>query len=199
MRPFPNKPKWPTEIIKEHLCITARCRLQTFSEDYIAIANKNTNGNPRLFLRHLRDRLNEFKDRGHLYKLTASDIDTEVKEKAVAVAGVPPMTPDKIVTPSELSEVSIAKEEITKPMIDLMPGEIDALSELFSDLEKPVSKPTPSVITTSTFVEPSETPSISPAKVSTSSEIIDFLEKKWAQYAREFEQEIFAFPHPSDS
>ncbi|MFX0122437.1 MAG: hypothetical protein ACFFAE_02285 [Candidatus Hodarchaeota archaeon] len=165
-----------------------------FSEEYIAIANKNTNGNPRLFLRHLRDRINEFKDRGHIRELKISDIDEEAKAEAVAVAGVPPMTPDKIVTPLELSEVS-TKEESTQTMIDLKPEEIDALSALFSDLEKPVSKPTPSV-TTSSFIEPSEPRSISPAKISTSSEMIGFLEKKWAHYAREFEQEIFAFPHP---
>ncbi len=166
-----------------------------FSKEYIATANKNTNGNPRLFLRHLRDRLNEFKDRGHIRELTISDIDAEAKEKVVAVAGVPPMTPDKIVTSSELSEVGI-KEESTKSMIDLKPEELDALSELFSDLDKSVSKPTPSVTTTSTLVESLESFSIPPTKVSTSSEIISFLEKKWAQYAREFEQEIFAFPHP---
>lgn len=165
-----------------------------FSEEYITIANKNTNGNPRLFLRHLRDRLNEFKDRGHIRKLTISDIESEAKEEAVAVAGVPPMTPDKIVTPTELPEIT-TKEESTKPIIDLKPEEIDALSELFSDLEKPMTQPTSSVTATPTFIEPSETVPISPV-VSTSSEIIGFLEKKWAQYAREFEHEIFAFPHP---
>jgi hypothetical protein len=169
-----------------------------FSEEYITIANKNTNGNPRLFLRHLRDRLNEFKDRGRIFKLTVSDIETEDKEVAVAVAGVPPMTPDKIETPTEISEVSTKekKEEITGPIDGFKLEEIDALSELFSDLEKPVQVPTPSRPTTSTFIEPSETLPISPAKIFTSSEMISFLEKKWAQYAREFEQEIFAFPHP---
>ncbi|MFX0067266.1 MAG: hypothetical protein ACFFC7_34500, partial [Candidatus Hermodarchaeota archaeon] len=169
-----------------------------FTEEYITIANKNTNGNPRLFLRHLRDRLNEFKDRGHIYKLTVSDIETEDKEVAVAVAGVPPMTPDKIITPTEISEVNevSTKEKVAKPIIDLKPEEIDALSELFSDLEKPVQKPTPSTSPISSFIEPSETIPISSEKISTSSEMISFLEKKWAQYAREFEQEIFAFPHP---
>ena len=162
-----------------------------FSEEYISIANKNTKGNPRLFLRHLRDRLNEFKDRGQIYTMEISDIDAEAKEEVLAVAGVPPMTPDKIVTPSEISEVS-TKEESTKPVIDLKPEEIDALSELFSDLEKPVTMP-PSVTATSSLSKPLDS---TPAKVSTSSEIIGFLEKKWAQYAREFEQEIFAFPHP---
>ncbi|MFW9905127.1 MAG: hypothetical protein ACFFFH_12385 [Candidatus Thorarchaeota archaeon] len=170
-----------------------------FSEEYITIANKNTNGNPRLFLRHLRDRLNEFKDRGHMYKLTGSDIEAEDKEVAVAVAGVPPMTPDKIITEiSEVNEVSTKerKEEITRPIFDLKPEEINALSELFSDLEKPVQKPKPSKQTASTFIEPSKTIPISLEEISASSEMISFLEKKWAQYAREFEQEIFAFPHP---
>ncbi|MFX1515796.1 MAG: hypothetical protein ACFFC6_05760 [Promethearchaeota archaeon] len=165
-----------------------------FSEEYISVANKNVNGNPRLFLRHLRDRLNEFKDRGHIYELTTSEIDIEIKGEAVAVAGVPPMTPDRIVTPTEVSEVT-PKEESVKPMIDLKPEEIDALSALFSDLEKPIPE-SPRVMAESTFIKPLDIPTISPAKASTSSEIISFLEKKWAQYAREFEQEIFAFPHP---
>ncbi|UCE12801.1 MAG: hypothetical protein JSV04_11475 [Candidatus Heimdallarchaeota archaeon] len=160
-----------------------------FAEDYISIASQNTEGNPRLFLRHLRDRLNEFKDRGLIRKLTSSDITGEIQKEAVA--GIPPMTPDKIVASSELSE------ESAKSIIDLHPEELEALAELFPNIDKTTPKPTPA---TPSFTPPAEVPetiTVPPPKVTTtSSEIISFLEKKWAQYAREYEQEIFAFPHP---
>ena len=160
-----------------------------FSEDYITIANQNTNGNPRLFLRQLRDRINEFKDRGLIRKLTSAEIGVEAQKEAVA--GVPPMTPDKVVASSDLSE------ESAKAVIDLRPEELEALAELFPDTD--IQKPEPTPITP-TFTTPTkfpETIAIShPTVTTTSSEIIGFLEKKWAQYAREFEQEIFAFPHP---
>ncbi len=162
-----------------------------FTEEYITIANQNTNGNPRLFLRHLRDRINEFKDRGLIRKLTTSDITADVKKEAVAVAGVPPMTPDQVIASADLSE------ESTKSIVDLRPEELEALAELFPDVDKPTPEP---AISTSTVLPPAKTielTSISPTKVtSTPSELIGFLEKKWGQYAREFEQEIWAFPHP---
>ena len=162
-----------------------------FSDDYITIVNQNTNGNPRLFLRHLRDRLNEFKDKGLIRKLTSADIVGVGEKEAIAVAGVPPMTPDQIVASSDLSK------ESTKAISDLRPEEIEALTELFPDIDKPTSIQTSSTSTITASVESFETPFISPVKVTTtSSEIIGFLEKKWAQYAREFEQEIWAFPHP---
>lgn len=160
-----------------------------FSEDYIAIANENVNGNSRLFLRQLRDRLNEFKDKGLIRKLTSAEIASDVKIEAVA--GVPPMTPDQVIASSDLSD------ESTKAVIDLRPEELEELSNLFQDIDKPGSDPISSVSTLTTPREPLETPIIpSPKITSISSEIIEFLEKKWSQYAREFEQEIWAFPHP---
>ncbi|MFX0016453.1 MAG: ATP-binding protein [Promethearchaeota archaeon] len=201
-------------LTSENAVLLAKARLETvfrdsgvsppfptypFSENYIAIANRNANGNPRLFLRHLRDRLNEFKDRGRIYKLSEAEIHEEDKKTAVAVAGVPPMTPDKVLASAELSE------ESTKAIIDLKPEEMDALEELFPDINKPVPEsipyplpmtPAPSMTPSVTdLLESLESSTISPP-ISTSSEVIGFLERKWAQYAREFEQEIFAFPHP---
>ncbi|MHA2244144.1 MAG: hypothetical protein ACXADY_04190 [Candidatus Hodarchaeales archaeon] len=162
-----------------------------FSDDYITIVNQNTNGNPRLFLRHLRDRLNEFKDKGIIRKLTSTDIAGVGKKEAIAVAGVPPMTPDQIIISSDLSK------ESTKAISDLKPEEMEALAELFPDIDEPASIPTHSTSTITASIESFETPKSLPTKVTTaSSEIIGFLEKKWAQYAREFEQEIWAFPHP---
>ncbi len=156
-----------------------------FTEEYIKIVNKNTNGNPRLFLRQLRDRINEFKDKGFIREMSTEDISKKVQKEAVA--GVPPTTPDQIVATSYLTEDS------KKAIIGLTSREKEALSDLFPDLppldDTPISISTPSSSTTSS----ASSTSIS---TSTPNEIITFLETKWAKYAREFEQEIFTFPHP---
>ena len=200
-----------------------------FTEDYIKIAVNNMDGNPRLFLRHCRDRINEFKDQGLIRELTAADIIGEAQQEAVAgvppmtpdkivttqdipqaVPGVPPMTPDKLVTSTELPETEKSLEEIAtsfelsrtspKKIIGLKTEEIEALEELFPGLDSSRPKPAPSpptvTPTMTTPIEPVETVRAPPRPVITSGELIEFLEKKWAKYAREYEQEIFAFPHP---
>ncbi|MHA2225443.1 MAG: AAA family ATPase [Candidatus Hodarchaeales archaeon] len=164
-----------------------------FTEKYIAIATRNTNGNPRLFLRHIRDRLNEFKDQGLIRELEEADIEGKIQKEAVA--GVPPITPEKIIASSEMSE------ESEKALIDLNPEEMEALSELFPEVKTPDQTPT-SVTVSSTIKppietqEPPKTITSFPIPPTSSAEIISFLDKKWAKYAREYEQEIFAFPHP---
>ncbi|MFX0149661.1 MAG: hypothetical protein ACFFAJ_02670 [Candidatus Hodarchaeota archaeon] len=161
-----------------------------FSEEYIAIANQNTEGNQRLFLRHLRDRLNEFKDKGLIRELTASDISSE--EQLEAVAGVPPITPDRLVMVEELSEGS------KQAIIDLSQQEKEALADIFSELDTitPASSPvsTPRVSTTPESMDISRMKP-TPAEA-VSSEIIGFLENKWGKYAQEFEMEVWSYPHP---
>ncbi|MFX0085711.1 MAG: AAA family ATPase [Candidatus Hodarchaeota archaeon] len=156
-----------------------------FSEEYIETVNKNTNGNPRLFLRQLRDRINEFKDQGYIRKMAASDISRKVQEQAVA--GVPPITPDEIVTSANLSEQS------KKALVGLTAQEKEALADLFPEVISPDETPI-SIFPPSTL--PKSLPSTERILQSTPNEIITFLEMKWSKYAREFEQEIFAFPHP---
>jgi hypothetical protein len=117
--------------------------------------------------------------------MAATDISSKVQERAVA--GVPPMTPDQIVTSTDLSEQS------KKAIIGLTAQEKEALAELFPEMPSPEDTPIsifPSPIST---ISP---PSTESSQKSAPSEIITFLEMKWAKYAREFEQEIFAFPHP---
>jgi hypothetical protein len=160
-----------------------------FSREYIDTANKNTKGNPRLFLRQLRDRINEFKDQGFIRKMAAADITRQTQQEAVA--GVPPMTPDEIVMTNDLSDQS------KKAIIGLTAQEKEALADLFPEMLSPEETPisiTPPIGPTSTTPSISSEPSSS--AISTPSEIIIFLEQKWGKYAREFEQEIFAFPHP---
>ena len=161
-----------------------------FTEEYIKVATINTEGNPRLFLRNLRDRINEFKDQGLIRLLTDKDITTESQTQAVA--GIPPMTPDKVVQESELSQAS------KQGFLSLSSEEKEALSELFTDEESvtspsPLTPQAPSEIALKTLNElaPSTKSSISPP-----SEIISFLERKWGSYAREFETEIYEYPHP---
>lgn len=184
-----------------------------FTEDYIKIVVNNMNGNPRLFLRHCRDRINEFKDQGYMRELISADIAGDVQQEAVA--GVPPMTPDKIVTPQDIPQAvpvvppmtpdkivtsSDLPRESPKTIIGLKSEEIEALEELFPDLDSSRPKPVPSppaiTSTRTTPIEPVEAVKTPPRPVMTSSDLIEFLEKKWAKYAREYEQEIFAFPHP---
>ncbi len=159
-----------------------------FSEEYIEIAVQNTDGNPRLFLRNLRDRLNEFKDRGLIRKLTSSDIRSEIQKEAVA--GVPPITPEKIITSSDLSESS------AKALLELSPEEKVALANLFPEEDKT------SQLTKSRFFDSKaltrELNSIPDVKPSDSelNEVINFLEGRWAKYAKDFETEIWAYPHP---
>jgi len=148
-----------------------------FREEYIAIATQNTNGNPRLFLRNLRDRLNEFKDRGMIRQMSATDISQE--QQPEAIAGVPPMTPEKLVMSSDLSESS--KHAIT----DLSLNEKDALADLLAELDTPTLSSSP--ITTH---------GVSSTPEAVSLEIIGFLENKWGKYAREFEMEVWSYPHP---
>jgi hypothetical protein len=161
-----------------------------FTEEYIAIANQNTEGNQRLFLRQLRDRLNESKDRGLIRKLSASDIYSE--EQPEAIAGVPPITPEELVIVEDLSENS------KKAIIDLSSQEKEALADLFPELDTPT--PASSPITTHGVSITSE--SIDTSRIKTtpseavSSEIIGLLEKKWGKYAREFEMEVWSYPHP---
>ncbi len=156
-----------------------------FTDEYIETVNKNTNGNPRLFLRQLRDRINEFKDQGYIRKMAASDISRKVQEKAIA--GVPPMTPDEIVTSVNLSEQS------KKALVGLTAQEKEALADLFPEVISPDETPI-SIFPPSTSTK--SPPSTERILESTPNEIITFLEMKWSKYAREFEQEIFAFPHP---
>ncbi|MHA1227297.1 MAG: hypothetical protein ACTSR2_05300 [Candidatus Hodarchaeales archaeon] len=164
-----------------------------FTEEYIRIAIKNTDGNPRLFLRHLRDRINEFKDQGLIRELTAKDIQEE--KLAKAVAGVPPITPDKIVMSAELSSES--KQAFTT----LTEEEKEALANLLPEIGPPTTVPTSLTSTTQAeaAIETLEEIPASQSKTtveSTPLEVIQFLERKWAKYAREYETEIYEYPHP---
>ncbi|WP_455464322.1 hypothetical protein [Candidatus Hodarchaeum mangrovi] len=161
-----------------------------FSEEYINIAKQNTEGNPRLFLRNLRDRLNEFKDQGLIRVLTDKDIETEIQIHAIA--GVPPMTPDKVVQESELSQTS------KQGFLALSTEEKEQLADLFLEEEivpspPPITPQTSSeaaIKTLNELVPTTKTPASPP------SQIISFLERKWGNYAREFETEIYEYPHP---
>ncbi|MHA1974820.1 MAG: hypothetical protein ACTSW1_17615 [Candidatus Hodarchaeales archaeon] len=162
-----------------------------FTEEYIAKASINTEGNPRLFLRHLRDRINEFKDQGLIHELTAKDI--QQAKQSEAVAGVPPMTPDKIVMSSpELSAES--KEAFTT----LTQEEKQALADLLPEIGSTTSTPThitPTARAETAIETLEEIPSIQ-TEESAPLEVIQFLERKWAKYAREYETEIYEYPHP---
>jgi hypothetical protein len=163
-----------------------------FKEDYLAKVAEKTDGNPRLFLRALRDRLNEFKDKGQIHELSAEDITPEIQKEAVA--GVPPMTPDEVVS----TVSSSLSEESAKSLQAFSTEELEAFVDMFSDTEVLPVEPTSHVSATESALNTLEkiTASGETRKKSTTIEIINFLERKWADFAREFEQEIFAFPHP---
>jgi hypothetical protein len=174
-----------------------------FRDDYIAKAAEKTDGNPRLFLRHLRDRINEFKDKGEIIELTPESLTDEPQKEAVA--GIPPMTPDEIITTvsTELSPDS------AEALLSLSNEEREALADLFPELDEPTvepattSSPAEMALETLETIKPEKTSTTvttssptSTATKTTPTEIINFLEQKWGKYAREFEMEIFAFPHP---
>jgi hypothetical protein len=161
-----------------------------FKEDFIAKISDKTDGNPRLFLRHLRDRINEFKDKGQIGELTAVDVTTEFQKEAVA--GVPPMTPDEVVSAVSTS----LSQDSTNAFQSLSAAEKEALADLFVEPDMASTEPAPIATRTEEALEVLDelTPIVSTS--STPTEIIHFLESKWAKYAQEFEMEIFAFPHP---
>jgi hypothetical protein len=161
-----------------------------FREDYIVKAAEMTDGNPRLFLRHLRDRINEFKDNGLIQELTTDFLTAEPQKEAVA--GVPPITPDEILTPVSTG----LSEDSAHALLSLSEEEREAIADLFPDMSEPDSEPVTVSSPTESALKALDT--ISPPKPVTAAptEIINFLEQKWAKYAQEFEMEIFAFPHP---
>ena len=163
-----------------------------FTKEYLTKAAEKTDGNPRLFLRALRDRINEFKDKGQIHELTEEDITSEPQKEAVA--GIPPMTPDEIVSKAATS----LSGESAKSLQSFSSEELEAFVDMFSDTEILPVEPNAPVSATESALEALEeiTATGETKSKSISGEIINALEKKWASYAREFEQEIFAFPHP---
>jgi hypothetical protein len=162
-----------------------------FKDDYIAKIADKTDGNPRLFLRHLRDRLNEFKDQGQIRELSTIDVmDSETQKEAIA--GVPPMTPDEVV--STVSS-SLSKDS-ADALLFLSAEEKEALAELIPDPKKILVEPAPIAARAENALSALDDITSSKPSSSPPSEIISFLESKWAKYAQEFEMEIFAFPHP---
>ncbi|MCK4849551.1 MAG: hypothetical protein KAT16_11015, partial [Candidatus Heimdallarchaeota archaeon] len=168
-----------------------------FKEDYLIKVAEKTDGNPRLFFRALRDRLNEFKDKGQIYELTTGDITPEPQKEAVA--GVPPITPDVIASTAS----STLSGESAKSLQSLSSEELEALVDMFPEPEALLKESVTHVSATKSALEVLEEITINggtkPESIpveSTPVEIIEFLERKWAKYAQEFEQEIFAFPHP---
>ncbi|MHA1940254.1 MAG: AAA family ATPase [Candidatus Hodarchaeales archaeon] len=161
-----------------------------FRDDYIAKVAATTDGNPRLFLRQLRDRINEFKDKGQIIELTADEASSDVQKEAVA--GVPPITPEEIISSSTTS----LSDESAQALMSLTSEEREALADLFPDMEEPpIEQISVSSRTENALEALEEIPSQQPEK-SAPTEIINFLEAKWAKYAQEYEMEIFAFPHP---
>ncbi len=162
-----------------------------FKDEYIKQAADKTDGNPRLFLRHLRDRLNEFKDQGQIRELSGDDI-SESEPQKEAVAGVPPMTPDEVVS----TVSSSLSRDSADALLSLSAEEKEALAELLPEPDDVSVKPIPIFSRTDEAISTLDELAPSKAPTSPPSEIITFLESKWAKFAREFEMEIFAFPHP---
>ncbi|MFW9778728.1 MAG: hypothetical protein ACFFE8_07715 [Candidatus Heimdallarchaeota archaeon] len=167
-----------------------------FSEEFIAVSVRNFEGNPRLFLRHLRDRINEFKDQGYIRALSEGDVQSTVQKEAVE--GVPPMTPDEIVpTPPSVSPESLS-DRGGPSTVEFGQHEQQALAELFADLDSTLSegvkKREGPVLGTDQQIQKAS--SVSPVMEDRSNKVINFLEAQWAKYAREFETEIYEYPHP---
>ena len=161
-----------------------------FRDDYIAKVAAMTNGNPRLFLRQLRDRINEFKDKGQIQELTTEEVSSEIQKEAVA--GVPPMTPEEIIS----SKTESLSDESTQALMALTAEEREALADLFPGTEDTPTETMLASTRTENALETLEELAPEPTVRSAPTEIIDFLESKWARYAQEYEMEIFAFPHP---
>lgn len=166
-----------------------------FTKEYLSILIKNVKGNPRLFLRQLRDKINEMKESGNIYELTPDNI-REI-DQSKAAPGIAPVTPQIIIPPKE--NANVPEEIQVKDLTDQDP--LALVTAMMPKNEPDPVNIAKNIQTTDDIlaqfhipIPQQSTPKDEIPKKSES--LIKFLDRKWADYAREYETEIYAFPHP---
>lgn len=163
-----------------------------FTEEYLKILVDNVEGNTRLVLRYLRDRLNELKDMGQIVEQTAEHIE-KVKQTS-AIPGIPSVTPTKIVINEDVSIPNLveqltgsdAQDDITPDPEDEILGLVEQLTGTDQQKNIPLSNKSSSHFKVNQPQKHSE---------DYTNQLSIFLERKWIKFAKEFEEEIYAYPH----